>query len=396
MRTASRQLLNIFINANVPVIMWGPPGVAKTSYLKGMCTKAGYHIETIIASGKDPTDFGGLPCVVEGQVQFQPMPWLMRADRIARQFLADAKANNTEPKKVILFFDELSSAPQSVQAPLLTGIQERLFGDLMLPENVVCVAAANPPEIAANGQEMAPPMANRFGHIQWDMDGDASQYWVDAFISDFGQDIPFTTVSKEQLAQYSGQAKGLIITAIKRGVLSLFDFKPERLQNSTPRSIHNLSLLLAWSLAMNMQDSLDALTEAVLGEGPAVQFANFVRNMDVPSPQQMLKEGKDWDVKSLREDVTFVALESMMSYVRRNVQESHVRGSVKGMDVEEWRSAWDVMYSLAVGGRHDLAVSFIPRLVTAIPEGLNVMKEASVRQLFMKFRPIMQAAGVLS
>ena len=44
---------------------------------------------------------------------------------------------------------------------LLRVVLERTVGDLTLPHDVAIVAAANPPEQAADGWDLSPPLANR-------------------------------------------------------------------------------------------------------------------------------------------------------------------------------------------------------------------------------------------
>lgn len=56
-----------------------------------------------------------------------------------------------------LFLDELSTAPPAVQAAMLGVALERRVGDLVLPRAVQVVAAANPPERAADGWDLSPP-----------------------------------------------------------------------------------------------------------------------------------------------------------------------------------------------------------------------------------------------
>src|SRR6202042_2804518 len=70
----------------------------------------------------------------------------------------------------LVFFDEISTAPPAVQAALLRVVLERTVGDLTLPDAVSVVAAANPPERAADGWALSPPLANRFCHLDWPVD----------------------------------------------------------------------------------------------------------------------------------------------------------------------------------------------------------------------------------
>lgn len=49
------------------------------------------------------------------------------------------------------------------------------MGAYALPDTVRIVAAANPPDVAASGWELSAPLANRFVHIQWSLEGEGMQ-----------------------------------------------------------------------------------------------------------------------------------------------------------------------------------------------------------------------------
>ena len=46
------------------------------------------------------------------------------------------------------------------------------------------VAAANPPEQAADGWDISPPLANRFCHLDWDLQ---AREWADGIVAGFAQ-----------------------------------------------------------------------------------------------------------------------------------------------------------------------------------------------------------------
>ena len=71
-----------------------------------------------------------------------------------------------------VFFDEVNTASPATQAALLRVCSERVVGDLALPPSTVVLAAANPPSVAADGWELAAPMANRFCHLDWRLPAD--------------------------------------------------------------------------------------------------------------------------------------------------------------------------------------------------------------------------------
>src|SRR6201997_3904781 len=147
------EALGVAVAARVPVLLWGAPGTGKTSAIRAMAEAMNLPCETVIASIREPSDFAGLPVITDGTVHFAPPRWAQR--------LAAAGTG-------ILFLDELSTAPPAVQAALLRVVLERTVGDLTLPDDVAVVAAANPPEQAADGWDLSAPLANRLCPPAWE------------------------------------------------------------------------------------------------------------------------------------------------------------------------------------------------------------------------------------
>ncbi len=133
----------------VPVLLWGAPGIGKSSFIESLA-QDDYPVLTLIASLHEPTDFSGLPVAVDGKMRFLPPDWVESFER---------------SQKGLLFLDEISTAPPAVQAALLRLVLERRVGQYELPKGVAIVAAANPVEEAAGGWELAPPLVNRFTHL---------------------------------------------------------------------------------------------------------------------------------------------------------------------------------------------------------------------------------------
>jgi MoxR-like ATPase len=128
----------------VPVLVWGTPGTGKSTFIESL-QRDGFPVYTMIASLHDPTDFNGLPVLHNGRMRFAPPEWVYLFE---------------EHGQGILFLDELTTAPPTVQAALLRLVLERKVGAHSLPAGVRIVAAANPPDIAASGWELSPPLAN--------------------------------------------------------------------------------------------------------------------------------------------------------------------------------------------------------------------------------------------
>ncbi|MGW4569124.1 sigma 54-interacting transcriptional regulator, partial [Streptomyces sp. NPDC004561] len=127
------EALTLAVTADLPVLLWGEPGIGKTAALTQLAETLELPLTTVIASVHEPSDFSGLPVVgddpaVQG-VPMAPPDWAVRLVRAGRG---------------LLFLDELSTAPPAVQAALLRLVLERRVGALTLPPGVRIVAAANP------------------------------------------------------------------------------------------------------------------------------------------------------------------------------------------------------------------------------------------------------------
>ncbi|SPL96354.1 MoxR-like ATPases [[Actinomadura] parvosata subsp. kistnae] len=144
--------LSVAVAANLPVLLWGAPGTGKTSAVLALGERLGLPVEAVVGSIREPSDFAGLPVLRDRETWFAPPRW---AERLA--------AAGTG----ILFLDELTTAPPAVQAAMLRVVLERTVGDLALPPSVRIVAAANPPEQAADGWDLSAPLANRLIHLDW-------------------------------------------------------------------------------------------------------------------------------------------------------------------------------------------------------------------------------------
>lgn len=137
--------LTIAIQAGIPILTWGPPGVGKTATITMLTEALDLPLEVVLASIREPSDFSGLPVIGREGVRMEPPAWAHR--------LAQAGQG-------ILFLDEISTAPPAVQSALLRVVLERVVGDLALPGGVSGVASANPPEMAAGGWDLSAPLSS--------------------------------------------------------------------------------------------------------------------------------------------------------------------------------------------------------------------------------------------
>jgi MoxR-like ATPase len=306
------KVLETMIQAGVPTLVWGPPGVGKTALIRSLTQRRGWRLVEIIASLHDPTDFNGLPVVQNGSVRFVPPDWVYQFE---------------ESGQGILFLDELTTAPPTVQAALLRLVLERKVGAHSLPAGVRVVAAANPPDMAANGWELAPPLANRFAHLTYSLDAGE---WVKLFPSYWGNPPQLEGVEETVWAR----ARARVAAFISRRPQLLYTFNPDREESrfATPRTWDMFSR--AWAAASLDPTSAGDLAAALVGDAPAAEFASWVTTLDLREPAEILALGRAYRVPS-RGDIAHAELTALAE--SNEAIESP----------EAWERAWEVLRAVA-------------------------------------------------
>jgi len=364
--------LGIALLANVPVVLWGPPGQGKSSVVAELAAGMGAHLETVIASIREPSDFAGLPIVdaATATAVLAPPSWAVR--------LRDAVERDGRPG--IQFYDEVSTAPPATQAALLRPILEGVVGDLRLPPGVRTVAAANPPDVAADGWDLAPPVANRFLHLTWTLDAETVR---EGFTSGW----PAVRVPVADEAE--------VATRLERATTLVGVFlgsKPElvtRLPSSseeagrafpTPRSWDMAARLLAHAQAAGANSTVVTLLVAgTVGVAAAGTFLAYVRDLDLPDPEDLLRDPDAYVVDPRRTDKTYAVAASVWSATAaRNT-------------VERWTACGRILAKIADARSADIAFSYGRRWAQDRPSGAMPTPE-----VVASLGPILTELGLLT
>jgi hypothetical protein len=155
-------ILKELLKTKWPVFIWGPPGVGKSSIVRSVAAEMNLDIIDIRASLLDPTDLRGIPAVTDGKAVWCP-PVFLPSDPESRG---------------LLFFDELNAAPPLVQASLYQLVLDRRVGEYRLPDGWRMVAAGNRAEDASIVFRMPAALANRFIHLDFEVDVDDWSVWA--------------------------------------------------------------------------------------------------------------------------------------------------------------------------------------------------------------------------
>jgi len=239
-----------------PSFIWGPPGIGKSELVQQITDDLDGHMIDLRMGQLDPMDLRGIPVPNKDtkQMEFYPL------DALPTEELA------SKYKTVVLFMDELTSAPPTVLGSAYQLILDRKLGNYKLPDNVVIIAAGNRESDKGVTFRMPTPLANRFVHFEMGVDFDSWLEW--AVNNRVHKDVVgYLTFAKSDLYD--------------------FDAKSSSRAFATPRS---------WTFASKLihdDDDINTMTNLVagtVGDGIAVKFmAHRKYAAKMPNPLDILK-----------------------------------------------------------------------------------------------------------
>jgi AAA domain (dynein-related subfamily) len=212
------------------VMIWGPPGVGKSSIVSRVASTTDMEVIDVRLSQLAPTDLRGLPVPADGVSRWFPPEFLPTSGR------------------GILFLDELNMAAPTMQGVAQQLILDRRVGSYTLPDGWFVWAAGNRKEDRASVFEMPAPLANRFVHVEVEPDLESFRKWA-----------------------MTPSASGVV--PIDERITSFLAFRPQLLHSidakrpawPSPRS---------WAMASSLLSAGLPIAAAV-GEGAASEFDGF-------------------------------------------------------------------------------------------------------------------------
>lgn len=276
------------------VMLWGPPGVGKSQAVraigKDIEKKTGKKV--VITDVRlllfNPIDLRGIPTA--------------NADKTLAIWLKPQifQMSDSEDIVNILFLDEISAAPQSVQAAAYQITLDRVVGEHKLPDNCIVIAAGNRVTDKSVSFKMPKALANRLLHIEVEGSFDSWLSW----------------------ALKNGINENIIgFLSFRTDRLFGFDSKVDDLAFATPRSWEMVSNIL--NNVPGTPQEMYPLVAGLVGNGMAIEFKSWCQlHKDLPDTEGIFN-GTEINIPKAS-DTLYAVVSSMISYAKEHKDE-HVK-----------------------------------------------------------------------
>ncbi len=241
---------------NTPAVMlWGPPGVGKSQAIRQIAKE----IESATGKRTKVTD---VRLLLFNPIDLRGIP-TANADKTLAIWLRPQIFDMEEGEDTVnfLFLDEITAAPQSVQAAAYQITLDRVVGEHRLPDNCIVIAAGNRTTDKSVSYKMPKALANRLMHIEVESNLDSWTAWA---------------------VNRGINKKVLGFLSYMPNYLMQFDTSKEELAFATPRT---------WEMVSNILNTVSDDIEVVfpmiaglVGSGVAIEFLTWSKvYMKLPS-----------------------------------------------------------------------------------------------------------------
>ena len=276
------------VNVLPSVMLWGPPGVGKSQGVRQLSRDIGIQTgkKVIVTDVRlllfNPIDLRGIPT--------------SNTDKTLAIWLKPKIFDMDESSDIIniLFLDEISAAPPSVQSAAYQITLDRVIGEHRLPDNCIVIAAGNRVTDKSVAYAMPKALANRLCHIEITDDFSSWKEWA--------------------IAKGINE-KVLGFLSFRPSFLMMFDTAKDELAFATPRSWEMVSNVLNY--ASNDIEKCQALISGCIGVGAAVEFRIWCNVYDKLPDIEEIFDGKCTQIPQST-DVMYAVISSMVSYAKKH------------------------------------------------------------------------------
>lgn len=276
--------------------LWGAPGVGKSEGIRKLAknieekTGKKVHVTDVRLLMFTPVDIRGLPIEdterKDENIEKKFAKWIM------------PKIFDFDPSEDVvnlLFLDELSAAPQSVQAVAYQLVLDRKVGEHSFPDNTVIIAAGNRLSDRSVVHRMPNALANRLMHFEVVVDFARWKEWA-----------------------LNNKVHPLVIgyLTFDQGKLCQEEVPMDNTAFCTPRTWVFVSNILKTLSSIKDISLLYGFISGCIGSGAAMEFIAWCKNhANIPDPEGIFK-GKNVKYPKTS-DALFALVNAMVAYAKK-------------------------------------------------------------------------------
>lgn len=382
----------------LPYVLQGKPGAAKSATVRRLFSMAGIPFESVLGSLRSPTDFLGVPVPQRRQLcaADQHLSPDGDADFLYMHYAPSGFAVRAAlAKRYGLLFDEVSTCPPSVQAALLRVLFEGVVGELQLPPGVRMILAMNHVQDAAGGWDIAPPLANRMGWLEWSPPNvkDFANFLVggckthvEAVVDPAEEEARVDAAWNEEFARAAGAVAGFLS---RRPELLLAMPKDDAARAwPSPRTWEFFTRALAGSAVYGLDAEETMLAcAAFVGDSAFSEFYAWQKAADIPDPKDVLNGAVTFKHNPARLDRTAAVLSSVGALTIAEAKNDTLGYTVK---------CWGFVGGLLDAGdeKADASDVILPT-VTTLCQAKLMAGNPQAYKILAKLAPVMRGAGIM-
>lgn len=340
--TSEQRVVAACMKADVVPFLIGDPAFNKSVWIEANFAAWGWHVETVVPSYHDQSEFNGLPVVNTNtwSVDMAAPSWAKRA--------------NAAKQGAIIFLDEWTMASDQVKGAAMRALRERWIGELKIANHVRFILAGNDVKTSAGGWHMPAPAANRMLHLDWTPVDYLT--WTDGLLNGWDTITPDPFFPDEPTEERRLNDRLLVAGFIRHSAGTALHVLPtDRAEQGGPwasrrtwEMIADVMPYLAPITTRQGRADVKTLAEAAVGRGLAGQFLTWAANADLPDPREVLADPSivNWADTSRMDRLFMVLAATQATSKRDNTKES-------------WLAQWAVFAAAARAGRADVAASMV-------------------------------------
>jgi len=281
------------------IMLWGAPGIGKSAAIKQVANKLSTSLnkKVVITDARlilfNPVDLRGIPTA---DVKKEFAIWL-------KPKIFDM--NTSEDVINILFLDEITAAPQSVQAAAYQITLDRQVGEHKLPDNCIIFAAGNRITDKSVSYSMPKALSNRLTHIEIEPSVEDWKKWAISQLID------------PRIVGFLGWKPN-----------SLIDFDPKSQNHAfpTPRSWEMVDTYIK---TCNDLKVIRPLIEGSIGIGATHEFIAFCKTFNKLPNVEAIADGK-YTQHPTEPDICFALQSAIISFcTTKNPTPKQIKNIIK-------------------------------------------------------------------